>query len=97
MAMPSAENPAQMAMARARSVGTVKTLVTIDRVAGMMSAAPTPMTQRMAISEVGLVAVADSDRAHAEDGQPDAEAPCGDRTGHPGDPAVSSRPAKTRV
>jgi hypothetical protein len=41
---------AQMAMARARSRGTVKTLVMIDRVEGMIIAAPIPMTARVPMS-----------------------------------------------
>ena len=45
--------PAQMPMARARSFGSVKTLVRIDSVAGMISAAPMPMNARVAMSGGG--------------------------------------------
>ena len=49
MAAPAPASPAQTAMARARSCGG-KTLVRIDRVAGITSAAPTPMIPRVTIS-----------------------------------------------
>ena len=49
MAPPAPANPAQMAMALDRSCGG-NTTVMIDRVAGMISAAPMPMTARMPIS-----------------------------------------------
>ena len=42
--------PDQMPIATARSAASVKTLVRIDNVAGMMNAAPPPMTARAAIS-----------------------------------------------
>ena len=50
MAMPMAEKPAHTAMARPRSAGTVKTLLMIDRVAGMINAPPTPISARVTIS-----------------------------------------------
>ncbi len=50
MASPMADAPAHTPMARPRSRGSVKTLVMIDRVAGMMNAPPTPMTARKTIS-----------------------------------------------
>ena len=50
MATPSPATPAQAAMAWARSLGSVKRLVMIDRVAGITNAAPRPMKARVAIS-----------------------------------------------
>ena len=96
MAMPTAEKPAQMAMARARSAGTVKTLVTIDRVAGMINAPPMPITQRVAMSWPALPAVADSTEPMPKISRPMLSAPLRPKRS-PSDPAVSSRPAKTSV
>ena len=45
-----ADTPAQVPIALPRSCGS-KTLVTIESVAGIMNAAPTPCTTRLAISE----------------------------------------------
>ena len=53
MATPSPDTPAHRAMARARSDGSVKTLVRIDSVAGMMNAAPKPWMARVAMRVVG--------------------------------------------
>ena len=50
MAMPSPMVPAQTPMARARSLGSRKTSLTIDSDAGIVRAAPNPMTPRHAIS-----------------------------------------------
>ena len=50
MATPRPETPAQMPMALARSAGSVKTLVRMDRVAGMISAPPMPMNARAPMS-----------------------------------------------
>src|SRR5579871_1643171 len=47
--MPSAETPAQMPMAFPRSIGLVKTLVSMDSVDGMMNAPPMPMNARVAM------------------------------------------------
>ncbi len=96
MAMPMAEKPAQMAMARARSVGTVKTLVTMDRVAGMIRAAPMPMTQRVAISWLADPAVADSTEPKPKMSRPMDSAPRRPNRS-PRLPAVRSKPANTRV
>ena len=74
MPMPSADTPAQMPMALPRSAGSVKTLVMIDSVDGMMNAPPMP------ISAAGgdqhrrpTSANADSDRADAEHGEAEGE------------------------
>ena len=48
MATPRPATADQRAMALARSAGTVNTLVRIDKVAGMMAAAPMPMRTRAA-------------------------------------------------
>ena len=53
-AAPAPENPAQMAMARARSWGG-KTLARIDRVAGITNAAPKPIRARVAMTWLGLL------------------------------------------
>ena len=50
MAMPSPIVPAQVPMARARSVGSRKMSLMIDSDAGMVKAAPAPMTARQAIN-----------------------------------------------
>ena len=55
MATPSPDTPAHSAMARARSPGSLNTLVRIDSVAGMMNAAPKPCTARSRISALGGV------------------------------------------
>ena len=47
-------------MARPRSLGSWKMLVSSERVAGMMHAAPMPMKARVKISSVALVARPDS-------------------------------------
>ena len=70
IATPSPETADHMAMALARSVGTVNTLVRIDKVAGMMAAAPTPMTTREAISSP-----ADPDRPARADPRPNTTRP----------------------
>ncbi len=56
---PRADTPAHTPMAFARSTGLVKTLVMMDRVAGMMQAPPTPIRARVAMSMVGPTAKAD--------------------------------------
>ena len=50
MATPTPATPAHTPMARPRSVGSGKTLVRIDSVAGMISAPPMPMNARVTIS-----------------------------------------------
>ncbi len=49
MAAPAPANPAHTAMARPRSWGG-KTVTRIDRVAGITSAAPTPMIPRVTMT-----------------------------------------------
>ncbi len=94
--MPTAEKPAQMAMARARSAGMVNTLVTIDSVAGMISAAPRPMRQRVAMSWPADPAKADATEPSPKTTRPAVRAPRRPKRS-PRLPAVSSRPAKTSV
>ncbi len=48
--MPRAATPAQIPIALPRSTGSVKTLVMMDSVDGMMNAPPMPMNARVAIS-----------------------------------------------
>ena len=96
MAMPRPETPAQMPMARPRS-SAGKTLVRIDRVAGMINAPPMPMIARVTISSLGDAGERREHRADAEDDEPDREGALAARTGRRGCPAVSSRPAKTSV
>ena len=52
MAMPSPVVPVQMPIARSWSSGSRKRSVMIERVAGMMQAAPKPMKARKAISSL---------------------------------------------
>jgi hypothetical protein len=52
-----------MAMALARSAGTVKTLVKMERVAGMTAAAPIPITTRQQTSWLAEVDMAASAEA----------------------------------
>ena len=68
--MPSADTPAQMPIALPRSWWSVKTLVSIDSVDGMMNAPPTPITQRVTIS-----AVAESAKAEATEPAPNTTSP----------------------
>ena len=53
IATPSPETPAQIAIARARSPASVNTFARIERVAGMMNAAPNPWMARVAINADG--------------------------------------------
>ena len=64
-AMPA--TPDQRPMASARSRASVNTLVRIDSVAGMISAAPMPMTARAAMSGVTPPANAAAADAATED------------------------------
>ncbi len=61
--MPSADTPAHTPIALPRSLGSVKTLVMIDSVDGMMNAPPMPMSARVAISAL-------ADGANAESAEP---------------------------
>ena len=60
MPTPSADTPAQMPMAFARSAGERKTFERIESVPGMMHAPPTPMSDRVTISAPADGAKADS-------------------------------------
>ena len=95
-ATPRPEKPAQMAMARPRSRGSRNTLVRIDRVEGMISAPPTPISARVKMRCCGEPASADSTEPVAKMTMPMRSARL--RPGRsPRLPAVSRRPAKTRV
>src|SRR6478752_8329752 len=96
MATPRPENPAQMAMARPRSRGSRNTLVRIDRVDGMISAPPTPIRQRAAMSWLGVLDSADSTEPAAKMMMPVRNASLRPKRS-PRLPVVSSRPANTRV
>ena len=65
--------PDQRPIASARSRVSVNTLVRIDSVAGMISAAPMPMTARAAISARHAVGERGRGRRRAEHDQPDGE------------------------
>ncbi len=86
----------QMAMAWARSRRSVKTLVMIDSVAGMISAAPMPMIARVAMRWLASVANAEAIDAVPMIVRPMARAPRRPNRS-PSEPIVSSRPAKTRM
>jgi hypothetical protein len=85
-----------MPMAIARSRESVKTLVRIDSVAGMMSAAPTPMTARAPTSWPTPFENAATADATAKITRPIVSAPRRPKRS-PSAPAVSSRPANTSV
>ena len=63
------------AMALARSAGTVKTLVKMERVAGMTAAAPIPITTRQATSSLAEVAMAATVEPRPEDNQAAGQGP----------------------
>ena len=92
--MPIADTPAHTPIAFARSRGSWNTLVMIESVAGMMNAAPTPMSARVPISIAG-------DDANADDTEParKTESPSARQRYRPNRsprlPALSSRPANT--
>ena len=94
IATPSPVVPDQMPMARARSRSVVKTLVRIDRVDGMMAAAPTPMQARAMMRRSG-----EPDQAENADPPPKTARPAMNThlrpTRSPSAPRESSRPAKT--
>ena len=71
MATPATPDHSPIAMARSRA--SVNTFVRIDRVAGMISAAPMPITARAAISDPTSVAKRGARRRQAEDHEPDGE------------------------
>ena len=72
---PMPDTPAHTPMARPRSRGSVKTLVMIDRVAGMISAPPTPMRLRQLMSALGSLDVAASAEPMPKMARPRASAP----------------------
>ncbi len=100
MTGPSAPPPpataAHAPIARARSFGSRKTLVSNDSVAGMMSAAPMPMNARVNTSAV-------ADPANAEDAEPRQKIASPVLSARlrpmrsPRLPVVRSRPANTSV
>ena len=83
--MPRPETAAQMPMALARSLGSVKMLVSTDSVDGMISAPPMPIAARAAISSPE-----DPDHAAESDATPKIASPensaVADRSGHRGCP-----------
>ena len=93
-AMPAVAD--QMAMAWARSRRSVNTLVMIESVAGMISAAPMPMIARVAMRWLALVAKAEAIDAEPMIVRPMARAPRRPNRS-PSEPIVSSRPANTRM
>ena len=92
--MPMPLTPAQIPMARPRSLGSVKMLVMIDNVAGMMNAAPMPMNAREMMSCVTPSESAALVDATANITSPIINAPLRPKRS-PRLPAVSSRPANT--
>src|SRR5262245_5911335 len=87
--------PAHMPIASARSRASVKVLVRIDSVAGMISAAPMPITARAPMSASTLPANAAAADAVPNTTRPTASAPFRPYRS-PIVPAVSSKPANTR-
>jgi len=86
---------AQNAIARPRSLGG-KTLVMIERVAGMMNAPPMPIAARVNVSWVGECAIADANENVPNTASPRISAPRRPKRS-PRLPAVSSKPANTSV
>lgn len=83
-------------MALARSVGLVNVLVSTDRVAGMMIAPPTPISERVAISIDAEPAKADATDPAPKMVRPRARNFLRPKRS-PRLPAVSSSPANTSV
>ena len=83
-------------MASARSRASVNTLVRIESVAGMISAAPMPMTARAPMSALTLPENAAAAEAPPKTTRPTVNALLRPKRS-PRLPAVSSSPAKTRV
>ena len=92
---PMPATAAQMPIAFGRS-SAGKTLVRIDSVVGMISAPPTPIRARVAISISGEVANAEASEAPPKMVRPATSAPRRPKRS-PSAPMVSSRPAKTSV
>src|SRR4051794_38752198 len=95
-AMPSPLAAVHTAMALARSRGSPNTLTRMDSVVGMMSAPPTPITERPTMSAVVDVAVADTTDPARKVVRPATSARRRPYRS-PRLPAVSKRPAKTIV
>ena len=94
--MPMPETPAQIPMARARSLGSWNTVVSTESVAGKMHAPPSPMRARAAISWPGVEASdasAEQTPNHATPNSRMRRRP----NRSPMAPAVSRRHAKTMV
>ena len=87
---------AQAPMARPRSFGSRKMLVSSERVAGMIRAAPMPIDARVKISSVGLLARPDMIDPRPKMTMPTISAPLRPKRS-PTLPRVSRRPANTRV
>ena len=93
--MPMPAVPAHTPIARPRSFAG-KTLVMIERVAGMMNAPPMPMNARVAMSWSDVVASAENNEPRPKMISPTWSAPRRPNRS-PRLPAVSSRPANTSV
>ena len=87
---------AQRPIARARSRGSAKMLVSRERVAGMISAAPMPMNARVKISVLASPAKADAIDPTPKMARPTISAPLRPKRS-PRLPIVSRRPANTSV
>ena len=96
IALPPPATAAHTPMARARSFGSWNTLVSSERVAGMISAAPMPMKARVKISIVAEVAKADANDPMQNRPRPVLSAPLRPKRS-PRLPVVRSSPANTRV
>ncbi len=96
MATPSPDTPAHRAIARARSAGSMKTLVMIDSVAGMMNAAPKPWTARKPISAPASLTCEQANEPRAKMTRPTTRQRLRPRRS-PVLPAISKKPAKTIV
>ena len=96
MAPPAPARAAQTPMARPRSRASMKMLVSSDSVLGMINAPPMPMKHRVKISMVDEVAMADMIEPAQKMMRPICRAPLRPKRS-PRAPAVSSRPANTRV
>src|SRR5690242_16505912 len=90
---PAPAMPAQMPTARPRS-SSGKTFVMMERVVGMTSAAPTPITARSAISQPGSLTKTAASDATPKTARPIWRMPLRPKRS-PSAPAGSRRPAKT--
>ena len=94
-APPTPAKPAHTAMALGRSWNG-KQLTTIDRVAGITNAAPTPMSERATMSTSGLLARVATNDAEPNTTRPPSRAPLRPHRS-PMAPASSSEPANTNA